>query len=116
MRDFAPTVGRRLSMINDDQRREVAARLRDAAGRGNGERVTDGELVDVIAYAIGVEGADGFDDRLLERLADLIERQTYRPVIPDEMEGNVFCSQCGAEIGEYGVPNYCHNCGAELVE
>ena len=101
-------------MITNEERREIVAGLRDAAERGNGERVTDGELVDVIAYAIGVEGADGFDDRLLERLADLIERPTCKPVIPNEMEGCVFCPQCGAEIGEYGVPNYCYNCGMEI--
>lgn len=103
-------------MISDQERREIAARLRTAALRGNGERVTDGELVDVIAYECGVEGADCFDDRLLGRLAGLIDRPTCRKVIPNEMEGYVFCSECGAEIGEYGVPNYCHNCGAEVVE
>lgn len=42
--------------------------------------------------------------------------RTCRKVIPDEMEGYVFCSECGAEIGEYGYPNYCHNCGAKVVE
>ena len=36
-------------------------------------------------------------------------------VIPDEMEGYVFCSICGAEIGEYDKPNFCHNCGARVV-
>ena len=51
-----------------------------------------------------------------ERLADLIDRPKCRKLIPDEMEGLVFCSNCGAEIGEYGVPNYCHNCGVEVIE
>lgn len=46
--------------------------------------------------------------------ADLVDRPTCRKVIPSEMEGYVFCSICGAEIGEYGVPRYCHNCGAEV--
>jgi len=41
--------------------------------------------------------------------------RTCRKVIPNEMEGYVFCSGCGAEIGEYGYPNYCHNCGAKVV-
>lgn len=53
---------------------------------------------------------------IFEKLADLIDRPTCRKVIPDEMEGYVFCSECGAEIGEYGVPNYCHNCGAEVID
>lgn len=41
--------------------------------------------------------------------------RTCHKVIPDEMEGYVFCSECGAEIGEYGYPNYCPNCGAKVV-
>lgn len=40
---------------------------------------------------------------------------TCHKVIPDEMEGYVFCSECGAEIGEYGYPNYCPNCGARVI-
>lgn len=32
------------------------------------------------------------------------------------MEGLVFCSNCGVEIGEYSVPNYCHNCGRQVVK
>lgn len=56
----------------------------------------------------------GDREELHERLADLIDPTRYR-VIPDEEEGYVFCSNCGAEIGEYGVPNYCHNCGHRVV-
>ena len=59
-------------------------------------------------------------DQAIERIGKLVDcetdRPTCKPVIPNEMEGCVFCSNCGAEIGEYGVPNYCHNCGAGLVE
>ena len=41
--------------------------------------------------------------------------RTCHKVIPDEMEGYVFCSECGAEIGEYGYPNYCPNCGRKCI-
>lgn len=51
---------------------------------------------------------------ILDELADLIDRPIYRPVIPNAMDGYVFCPQCGAEIGEYGVPNYCHSCGVAI--
>lgn len=47
---------------------------------------------------------------------DLIDRPTCRKLIPDEMEGLVFCSNCGAEIGECSVPNYCPNCGRQVVK
>lgn len=59
-------------------------------------------------------------DQAIERIGKLVDCETDRPickpVIPNEMDGCVFCSNCGAEIGEYGVPNYCHSCGAGLVE
>ena len=41
--------------------------------------------------------------------------RTCHKVIPDEMEGYVFCSECGAEIGEYGYPSYCPNCGRKCI-
>ena len=44
-----------------------------------------------------------------------VRERTCHKVIPDEMEGYVFCSECGAEIGEYGYPNYCQNCGCKVV-
>ena len=54
------------------------------------------------------------DDSWEKLLADLIDRPVYRPVIPNAMDGYVFCPQCGAPIGEYGVPNYCHGCGVAI--
>lgn len=47
-------------------------------------------------------------------VADLID-PTCHKVIPNEMEGYVFCSKCGVEIGEHSVPNYCPNCRARVV-
>lgn len=104
-------------MISDADRREVARKLREDPERVGVDYVTDGELLDIIAADVGIGVcSDGFDVKLMDRLADLIDRPTCHKVIPSEMEGYVFCSRCGAKIGEYGVPNYCHNCGAELVE
>ena len=117
----------RSGMISDKERCEIVAWLRDAARRGNGERVTDGELVDVIAHAIGVEGAEGFDDRLLERLADLIDRPTCKNA---DSHYDVFeCSLCHCKVelitevcNEYGesfhvpfLPLYCPSCSAEVM-
>lgn len=92
-----------------NERREVAFRLRSD--------VSDGECIDFAVFRIahdvlGVEDAMGA--RAGRILADLVDPTCY-PVIPDEEEGYVFCSNCGAEIGEYGVPNYCHNCGHRVV-
>lgn len=102
-------------MISDTERREIARKLREIEGRTTSE-LTDGELIDLLADKVrfGRYGSKNFDELLFGRIADLIDRPAYRPVIPNEMEGGVFCPQCGAEIGEYGVPNYCYNCGTAI--
>ena len=103
-------------MISDSERRDVARKLREDPERIGPGYLTDGELLDVIAADVGVRAScDDFDTKLMDRLADLIDRPTCTRFIPDETEGYVFCSNCGAEIGEYGVPNFCHNCGCEVV-
>lgn len=110
-------------MISDEQRREVAALLRKEAD-GWAEDCPDTvtcESYDYYEFILNIADSADIDlskppSMLFDRLADLIDRPTCRKLIPDEMEGLVFCSNCGAEIGEYGVPNYCHNCGAEVVE
>lgn len=104
-----------------DERREVADSLRArAAGVGFAYRdvyaLNNGwvyrtlrEIVEAIGCVENPHPAEW-----MARLADLID-PTCHKVIPSEIEGYVFCSKCGAEIGEYGVPNYCHNCGARVV-
>lgn len=111
-------------MISDKERRRIANELREAASAkgkrsGSMERMLS-KLLGIAKQDMGVFGqpvdvAATWRD-VYRSLADLIDRPTCRKLIPDEMEGLVFCSNCGAEIGEYGVPNYCHNCGAEVVE
>lgn len=103
-------------MISDEQRREIAARLRENVGLLS--RLPNEYSIEVKSALVLSKLLDCIDcfDNVFRHLADLIDRPTCRKVIPSEMEGYVFCSKCGAEIGEYGVPNYCHNCGAEVVE
>jgi hypothetical protein len=99
-------------MKTSDERREVAENLRNLTIRRHiqyKEQFFD-ELAEVV---VGFEDYHDFDV-VLEKLADFID-PTCHKVIPSEIEGYVFCSKCGAEIGEYGVPNYCHNCGARVV-
>lgn len=99
-------------MISNDERREVAARLRSLDVHDWNDFMDE---VDALETAIGCSiGQDWQDQDWWHRLADLIDRPTCKPVIPNEMEGCVFCHQCGAEIGEYGMPNYCYNCGMEI--
>lgn len=99
-------------MIADEKRREVAKELRELATPGcirYAEEFYE-ELREIVAF-----DRDGSFDGVANSLADLIDRPIYRPVIPNAMEGYVFCPQCGAPIGEYGVPNYCHSCGVAIT-
>ena len=113
-------------MISDEERRKVAARLRNQLTymRENGEYYkNDLDPMECgngtyrnIAASVEQRGNafKGNYIHIVETLAGLIDRPVYRPVIPNAMEGYVFCPQCGAPIGEYGVPNYCHNCGVAI--
>lgn len=113
-------------MISDNERRKVAARLLNQLTymRENGEYYkNDLDPVDCgnVAYRNIADSVEEYSNNftgyyipIVEKLADLIDRPVYRPVIPNAMEGYVFCPQCGAPIGEYGVPNYCHSCGVAI--
>lgn len=94
-----------------DERREVAETMRVISGEGVSD-LTLGEVLNSILT--GGAPRPTTEMAILARLADLIDPTSHK-VIPSEIDGNVFCSNCGAEIGEYGVPNYCHNCGHRLV-
>lgn len=102
-------------MITDEERRRAATVLREAS-TGAYRHV---DVLDVIAGSVGVDVAGKFsyevENETYAALADFIDRPVYRPVIPNAMEGYVFCPQCGAEIGEYNVPNYCHECGLAIT-
>ena len=99
-------------MITDEKRREVAKELRELATPGYIRYAEEfyEELREFVAF-----DRDGSFDGVANSLADLIDRPIYRPAIPNAMEGYVFCPQCGAPIGEYGVPNYCHSCGVAIT-
>lgn len=99
-------------MATDEQRRKVAAELRELAA--NRHYVDEFIEADTVGFYRG-DAVEGFDSDSLLEVANLIDRPIGRAFIPDAMEGGVFCPRCGAEIGEYGVPNYCHNCGLAIT-
>lgn len=100
-------------MISDEERRNMASSLRHDAAYGEGSL---SEWWGRLQFIVLDEEDFPNPREVFERLADLIDRPTCRKRIPDEMEGLVFCSNCGAEIGEYSVPNYFPNCGGQVVE
>lgn len=110
--------------INNEKRREVAARLREVETLeyDGDEWCDEGDVLD----ALGVYNNDdpsSCDPDKVAFLADLIDRPTC------EMEGYPGaryggCSHCGAFIRRDAVMDYigrvpvkyCSNCGAEVVE
>lgn len=102
-------------MISDTERREVAARLRNASAR----RGDEPWMVEDLMLALGFRCYEDGEDQLFDRLADLIDRPTCRNI------GGVggtngeyydfFCSACGFASGVTD-PKYCPNCGSEVVE
>ena len=107
-------------MISNDERREIAARLRE-------QRVWDiftnfenciGDLCDAVFDDEG-DLNDMFS--LQKALADLIEPEPYRTTTRNgkfkKKYGNrvPLCECCGYSIGDKRY-NYCPNCGAKVVE
>lgn len=96
-------------MPTDDERREVARRLRS-------EKCAWVIWVSAVCLAIGVDGeTDGND--ILDRLADLIEPDPERTCrIVENEEGHSSCSECGASYLCMADASYCPDCGAKVVE
>lgn len=111
--------------ISDEERREVVRKLRDPSELLN-IRVPLFEALDmrpdVAETLVSSEVIEHNNRRLLNRLADFIDRPTCKNVA-DPYDGGLFvCSKCG-EMWEltYGdlVENhlrFCPRCGAEVVE
>lgn len=106
-------------MISDTKRREIARKLREIEGRTTSE-LTDGELIDFLVEAVGFNRYtnEDFDEGLLGRIADLIDRPSttrhgkFRTKYGRETP---CCEVCGYSIGDMRW-GYCPKCGAEVVE
>ena len=112
-------------MVNNEERHDVAARLRVLASHVP----ADAELVlDALDLYEG-EYIDGFDNRCVDRLADLIEPEPERTctfsVYKTGDEHLPTCSACGYEAAReecedyvgvvYYEKRHCPNCGAKVV-
>ena len=111
-------------MPTDDERREVAARLRDI-----GEKIcyTSRDVLRAIQDACGCNvGLDWEDmEELRDRLADLIEPKRTCKNLATRKDGFA-CSVCECEVvgcmiddfGSWDNPllfSYCPNCGAKVA-
>ena len=99
--------------ITDQQRRAVAASLREAvADAKNTGRLLDDEVFSILGVGFGdLDGSSDPGDVM--RLADAIDRPTCQNV---SATGNFVCSECGADT-TMGIEvwRYCPVCGAEVV-
>ena len=99
------------TMISNDERREVAARLRMLASH----KAADEELVhDTLGLYRG-ENIEGYDTYGVMHLADLIEPEPERTCRYEHIEGTWYKTSCGERYDGVVPPNYCPNCGAKVV-
>lgn len=109
--------------ISDEQRREVAARLRENAGLQL--RLPNEYSIEVKSALVLSKLLDCIDcsDNVFLRLADLIDRPTCRldhtdtePATDGYPVRLYECSNCGRACDEiYGEYEYCPHCGAEVI-
>lgn len=100
-------------MATDDQRREVAVRLRTLA---DGESPMAECSVDALYTALGLPcSGTGIECAAIGFLADLIDRPTAR--INVNKHGRAYCPNCGCD--DWSIADgsrYCPNCGVELID
>lgn len=114
-------------MITDDERSEMAAKIRNEANRRKADLGYDPDYSPFTALAvmsIGFHSFPRYEDLL--HLADLIEPEERTCKVTYEYSGKQFphCIHvkelsCGHEFRYYEpsyVPNYCSECGAKVVE
>lgn len=82
-------------MISNDERREVAARLRK----------------DDVSWNVVKADIDTYRNYL----ADLIEPEPERTCRYEHIEGTWYKTSCGERYDGIAPPSYCPNCGAKVV-
>lgn len=113
-------------MINDENRREVAQKLRDAATECYNYGVLESDVLNILGVYATDSACLVSSDSVMD-VADLIDRKTCRNVYTETAraaacENGFMCSECGNVIEDYegyyviGTFNYCSKCGAEVIE
>lgn len=111
-------------MISDEERREVAERLRSASAR----RSDAPWMVEDLMLALGFRCYEDGEDQLFDRLADLIDRPSCFDTESKDSK-SFTCSACGFSESKLVISpftlsflwvkpsyRYCPRCGAEVVE
>lgn len=104
--------------ISDEERREVAARLRDVSARCGDTPW----MVEDLFQALGFRCYEDGEDQLFDYIADLIDRPTCKNLAIKPAD-ELLCSECGEHVDiaymesadDYHA-RYCPNCGAEVCD
>jgi len=96
----------------NDERREVAATLRDAKRKCD-ERGYPW-MTDDLCLAIGYEHDYEADNGIFDRLADLMDPTCHVVPFDEESMRLPHCSKCGQPMLK-PWPNFCPHCGARVV-
>lgn len=107
-----------MSNVTSEERREVAARLRQFLSEPWNERSWYHDSLQNVGSLVGTS----VGENILARLADLIDRPTCKNLATKPAD-ELLCSECGEHVDiaymesadDYHA-RYCPNCGAEVVE
>lgn len=112
-------------MISDEERREVARKLRSLDENIDGVPLMCTKQEHNAMALRAIRAVVGKGD-IFHLLADLIDRPTCRNVYDENEMGSCIngfeCSECGNMVEDYegyrvsGEFNYCSKCGREVVE
>lgn len=106
--------------ITNEERREVAARLREHQHCDVGSPTYEGGMIASwlrLKEALDAKGCDSQEDHtmMFGYLADLIEPEE-RTCRWKHIEGTWFMSECGKRYDRVVPDNYCPNCGARVID
>lgn len=104
-------------MPTDEERREVAARLREWIAIPWYERPWSRDAMQSLGEMVGAVPGEN----IVERIADLIDRPTCKNLATKSAD-ELLCSECGEHVDIAYMENaddyharYCPNCGARVV-
>lgn len=110
---------RRCAMFSDDQRREVASRLRITKTKCESRDYP--WLVEDLLQALGFKWYEDGENGIFDYLAALIDRPTCKNLAATKPVGELLCSKCGEHVDIACMVNaddyharYCPNCGREI--
>lgn len=110
--------GRKKTMINNNERREIARRIKKFISISRDKQPWDNDGLQTVGRLIGTS----FGENILLRLASLIDRPTCKNLSTKPAD-ELFCGACGEHVeivymestNDYHA-QYCPTCGTEICD